>query len=347
MNSRELKAFLNTQILIGNKDPFMVSGPPGCAKSSVVAQVAADNDLQFVDLRISQLAPTDLRGIPAVDIHNEVFKYLPPDFLPKVESAPGILFLDELTQAVPAVQAIAQQLILDRRVGSYIFPSNWFIWAAGNRAGDRSASFSMIKSLGNRFNHLQVEPDHTCWLQDFALANLSAEICAFISFRPDLIHKMLEDSDAWPSPRSWEMANRLHLGNCNIAPAVGEAAACEFNSFLKNYKYLPDLQAIYDGNGSHIKFPKDLSVQYATTVGLLKMIIKSKGPEIINCLEWLLLNQATEHAAMFAAELRALDGSLKDWNGYRYYISQLSKNPKLVKLSDDIYTATTPQARVA
>ena len=35
--------------------------------------------------------------------------------------------------APPAMQGVAQQLILDRRVGSYQVPEGWLIWAAGNR----------------------------------------------------------------------------------------------------------------------------------------------------------------------------------------------------------------------
>ena len=59
--------------------------------------------------------------------------------------------------APPAVQGIAQQLILDRKVGNYKVPDGWFIWSAGNRKEDFAAVFDMPAPLANRFIHLEVK----------------------------------------------------------------------------------------------------------------------------------------------------------------------------------------------
>src|SRR5690349_18667369 len=83
----------------------MIWGPPGIGKSSIVAQIAQGHDLEIVDLRLSQLAPTDLRGLPVAD--NGVSRWYPPEFLPS--EGKGILFLDELNLAPPAMQGMAQQ----------------------------------------------------------------------------------------------------------------------------------------------------------------------------------------------------------------------------------------------
>jgi MoxR-like ATPase len=72
-----------------------------------------------------------------------------------------MLFLDEINMAPPAMQGIAQQLILDRQVGSYRVPEGWFIWAAGNRKSDRAAVFEMPSALANRFIHLDLAPTLT------------------------------------------------------------------------------------------------------------------------------------------------------------------------------------------
>ena len=117
----------------------MIWGPAGIGKSSIVSQVAAAHELAFVDVRLSQLAPTDLRGLPVPD--GKVSRWLPPEFLP--QGGTGVLFLDELNMAPPTLQGVAQQLILDRRVGSYVLPDGWFVWAAGNRKEDRAATFDM------------------------------------------------------------------------------------------------------------------------------------------------------------------------------------------------------------
>ena len=78
----------------------MVWGPAGVGKSSIVAQCAEANGLDFIDVRLSQLAPTDLRGLPVPD--GAVSRWLPPEFLPT--GGKGVLFLDELNMAPPTMQ---------------------------------------------------------------------------------------------------------------------------------------------------------------------------------------------------------------------------------------------------
>ncbi|MBT8113567.1 MAG: AAA family ATPase, partial [Gammaproteobacteria bacterium] len=44
----------------GNHTPVMLWGPPGVGKSEMVSQVAKDNDVQVIDIRLSQMEPSDL-----------------------------------------------------------------------------------------------------------------------------------------------------------------------------------------------------------------------------------------------------------------------------------------------
>jgi MoxR-like ATPase len=155
MTPIELRQYLDRLVTSKTEISTMIWGPPGVGKSSIVAQIAKSHGIAFVDVRLSQLAPTDLRGLPVPE--NGRSKWFPPEFLP--DGGKGILFLDELNMAPPAMQGIAQQLILDRKVGSYTVPPNWFIWAAGNRKEDRASVFEMPAPLANRFLHLTVLPD--------------------------------------------------------------------------------------------------------------------------------------------------------------------------------------------
>src|SRR5260370_24600363 len=242
----------------------MIWGPPGIGKSSMVAQAAGTHDLELVDLRLSQLAPTDLRGLPVAD--NGVLRWYPPEFLPR--EGRGILFRDEVNLAPPTMQGMAQQLILDRRVGSYTVPAGWFIWAAGNRKEDRAAVFDMPAPLANRFIHLTVE-SHFESFKSYALGhNIHEHILAFLSFRPALLHKLDPQQPAWPSPRSWMIANRLYKVGLDISHVVGVGTAAEFTAFLKLYNQLPNVEAILQGDGKRIKFPTEPSQRYALTVAL-------------------------------------------------------------------------------
>lgn len=264
MKPAELTLFLDRLVRNQIKISTMIWGPPGIGKSSIVAQTAAAHKLGFIDLRLSQLAPTDLRGLPVA--RGGVSRWYPPEFLPT--KGAGILFLDEINLAPPTMQGMAQQLILDRRVGSYVVPEQWFIWAAGNRSEDRAAVFDMPTPLANRFLHLDVVPDFESF-KLFASANaVHEQIIAFLAFRTPLLHKIDPQQPAWPSPRSWVMASDLHKHGLEIAPAVGAATAIEFYAYTALYQELPDLDRIVRGEEDGLLFPSEPSMRYAITVGL-------------------------------------------------------------------------------
>lgn len=275
----------------------MIWGPPGIGKSSIVAQTASEHGIGFIDVRLSQLAPTDLRGLPVPE--NGISRWYPPEFLPR--DGEGILFLDELNMAPPAMQGVAQQLILDRRVGSYTVPDGWFIWAAGNRKEDRGSVFDMPAPLANRFVHLNVEPDFDSFKAHAIMIGVQEQILAFLSFRPTLLHKLDAHQPAWPSPRSWVMASRLHGFGLDIASVVGAAAAAEFMAFIEIYQALPDLHSILQGDGLRLTFPGEPSSRYATTIGLT--VRAATAEEGYNGFCWLVNNAPTEWVQLFAADL--------------------------------------------
>src|SRR5262249_53859508 len=159
----------------------------------------------------------DLRGLPVAE--DGLSRWYPPEFLPR--EGRGVIFLDEFNMAPPAVQGIAQQLILDRRVGRYEVPSGDFIWAAGNRKEDRAAVFDMPAPVGNRFIHLEVLPDFESFRRYAIERRMHEQILAFLAYRPQLLHQLDPQRWAWPSPRSWEMASVLYTAGLEIAPAVG------------------------------------------------------------------------------------------------------------------------------
>lgn len=111
------KEFLSTHQ--GHHTPVMLWGPPGVGKSQMVAQVAERHSVPVVDIRLSQMEPSDLRGIPfrAGDFVEWAIPAMLPD--KKRHGSSGILFMDEITSAAPSVSAAAYQLILDRCLGEY------------------------------------------------------------------------------------------------------------------------------------------------------------------------------------------------------------------------------------
>lgn len=297
MNPHDLSAYLGSLIRHQIRLSTMIWGPPGIGKSSIVAQIAQANGVSFVDVRLSQLAPTDLRGLPVPE--HGISRWYPPEFLPRDGS--GILFLDELNMAPPAMQGVAQQLILDRRVGSYTVPEGWFIWAAGNRKEDRAAVFDMPAPLANRFVHLEVTPDFDSFKAYALDRGLHEQILAFLSFRPTLLHRLDPQQPAWPSPRSWEMASTLHYAHLDIAPVVGAAAAAELQAYLDVYQSLPDMDRILEGMGTAVAFPSEPSSRYATVIGLT--LRTSNALQGYHGLSWLANTASAEWVQLFATDI--------------------------------------------
>lgn len=337
MKPAELASYLDQLVRSKLKLSTMIWGPPGIGKSSIVAQTARAHKLGFIDLRLSQLAPTDLRGLPVAS--KGISRWYPPEFLPRVGA--GVLFLDEINLAPPTMQGMAQQLILDRRVGSYVVPKNWYIWAAGNRSEDRAAVFDMPAPLANRFIHLDVQPDFDSF-KNYALAlNFHEQIIAFLSFRPELLHKLDPQQPAWPSPRSWEMANALHRVGLKVASAVGLGAATEFDAYLALYQDLPDLQHVMDGSGAQIQFPDEPSLRYAIVVGLVSR--SNDATRGYHALKWLAQSAPLEWVQLCATDLLrkmraqkqmremqkliAQDAEMQEWmNKYQRLMNEVSSD---------------------
>jgi hypothetical protein len=292
----EIQSSLHNIVKNNVKRSVFIWGPPGIGKSSIVHKVAKDNGLELTDLRISQLAPTDVRGLPFVE--DGLARFAPPSFLPR--EGKGILFVDEFNMASPSMMGIAQQLILDRQVGDYTVPDGWFIFAAGNRAEDKAAVSQMPAPVANRFIHFTVEPTLDSWKSYAIVKGLSEQIISFLNFRPQLLFNFNKSAVAWASPRSWEAASELLGIGETIEGAVGDGAAAEFRSFQDIYSKLPDVEAILAGN-REIKTPKEPAMMYALCGAL--MARAKTGEACYNAFQWLLKGTTQDYVFVFMQDL--------------------------------------------
>jgi hypothetical protein len=325
MTPKDISDHLQTIVSENIFNSLMIWGAPGVGKSSIVKNIASNNNLTLVDLRLSQLSPTDLRGLPGVEDGKS--KWYVPEFMPTKGS--GILFLDEINMAPPAMQGVAQQLILDRKIGNYTVPKDWFVWAAGNRKEDKAAVFQMPSALSNRFIHLTIEPDWNSF-NNWGLSNgISEQILAFLSFRPALLHKIDANSPAWPSPRSWAAADKLFRARLSIEPAVGVVGA-EFDAYTAIYSSLPDFELILDGK-SKDKFPLEPSKRFAIVTGLSVRIETSE--QAVNSLMWLAERVEPE---WFQLMVTSLFPSLRTKGLFADFILLARKEDKLMQQINEI-----------
>lgn len=207
-----------------------------------------------------------------------------------------ILFLDEITAALTSLQAAAYQLTLDRRVGNHILPDNTIIIAAGNRASDKGSLFKMPAPLSNRMIHFEVYTDYEEWKEWALNNNVHPYIISYMNKcnGNDLFKFDSKVSPtAFPSPRSWANLSKI-LYNVDdfdtistfASATIGGATANTFIAFIKNFKYMPSIEDILNGN--KVPYPNDVDIYYALSGALDIAIHKGISMnQFINLIAWL------------------------------------------------------------
>jgi hypothetical protein len=263
------------------KRPVFLWGPPGIGKSEVVQEISDELGGFVIDLRMAQMEPTDIRGIPYFNKDINKMDWAAPVDLPDEEFASQypvvVLFLDEMNSAPPAVQAAGYQLILNRRVGKYKLPDNVVIVAAGNRDSDKGVTYRMPMPLANRFLHLEMRADFTAW-QNWAVdKGIHKDVVGYLSFAKQDLYEFdsKSSSRAFATPRSWVFVSDLlkdedvdtdTLFNL-VAGAVGEGLAVKFMAHRKVAGRMPDPADILSGKVKDLSV-KEISAMYSLTVSM-------------------------------------------------------------------------------
>lgn len=263
------------------KRPVFLWGPPGIGKSEVVSEITEELGGFMIDLRMAQMEPTDIRGIPFFNKELGKMDWAPPIDLPDEELASKypivVLFLDEMNSAAPSVQAAGYQLILNRRVGKYVLPDNVVIVAAGNRETDKGVTFRMPMPLANRFIHVEMRPDFASWQMWAADKMVHPDVIGYLSFAKQDLYDFdsKSASRAFATPRSWTFVSEL-LKDADVdsetlftlvAGAVGEGLAAKFQAHRKFSSQLPDAIDVLTGKVKELKV-KEVSAMYSLTMSL-------------------------------------------------------------------------------
>tara|TARA_B110000977_G_scaffold90910_1_gene120697 strand:+ start:2372 stop:3379 length:1008 start_codon:yes stop_codon:yes gene_type:complete len=266
------KRYLNEAV---RRRTLFLRGPSGIGKSEVVFQASkllsdhVTNWHGVIDLRLAQMEPTDLRGVPFIEKGRT--KWGRPDFLPSTGA--GILFLDEITSAPPSIQAAAYQLCLTPE--DFGIPPEWMVIAAGNHKSDRGVTFNMAAPLQNRMCDVNVATTLDDFTNYAVTKGIRAEVLSFLRDRPDLLHKFESKGDirAFPSPRSWFSVSNLLDADFpqaerleQIIGDIGEEAAMIFETHLRVFETMPRIDDILEGKD--VVMPKELNVRYCVAMGL-------------------------------------------------------------------------------
>ena len=268
------------KVAFKKKRPIFLWGPPGVGKSDIVQQITDEAGGFMFDLRLGQMDPTDLRGMPFFNKDLGVMDWAPPIDLPSAEFAkdyPMItVFLDEMNSAPASVQAAAYQLVLNRRLGKYVLPDNVVIIAAGNRESDKGVTFRMPTPLANRFVHVEIRADYEAWF-DWAVENgIHPDVVGYLSFAKQDLYDFdaKSSSRAFATPRSWSFVSELieedmpeTTATDLIAGTVGEGLAVKFQAHRKIAGKLPNPTDVLAGKVSKLDV-QEVSAMYSLTISM-------------------------------------------------------------------------------
>lgn len=262
------------------KRPLFLWGPPGIGKSEVVEGITKEMGGRMYDLRLAQMDPTDIRGIPYYNKDLGLMDWAPPIDLPTAEDAaqyPVVtLFLDEMNSAAPSVQAAAYQLVLNRRIGKYELPDNVVIIAAGNREGDKGVTYRMPAPLANRFVHLEMRVDYESWLQWATENRIHKDVIGYISFAKQDLYDFDPKSStrSFATPRSWSFVSELLEDGIAdntitdlVAGTIGDGAAVKFMAHRKIASKLPLPEDVLAGKVKVLEI-KEISAMYSLTISM-------------------------------------------------------------------------------
>ena len=255
--------------------PVFLHGLSSDGKSARIKQI----DPECVIIYLRNATPDSLNGKSAYDGNTGKMIDIKPTWLEKLEEnckkepeKTHILFLDELTNALPSIQGSAFNIVLDKEVnGKWKLPENARIVAAGNEMSDSLAANELAEPLFNRFAHVYIKTTVEKWLKWASNNHIHPAIYAFIAFRREEVLRSEYDGERPNAdPRKWEMASKMLYKTNNpemLRALVGEEITREFIEFCQ-IKVIT-LEDVINGNYSEEDLEMNTAEKYATVMGLL------------------------------------------------------------------------------
>ncbi|MBO4345251.1 MAG: AAA family ATPase [Victivallales bacterium] len=285
--SRNMEAIAERPETAGLIPPIMVWGAPGLGKSSILRQVAKDLGVGFIDVRLAQREPVDIRGLPVPG--EDGVKWLVSSDWPRDMNSRGIILFDEITAADRSLQVAAYEFILDRRLGElYTVPNGWYICAAGNRTEDRAVATTISSALANRFMHLELGEDTESWLSWARRHDIRPEVMGFIRFSPQSLFRQKNENleRGWPSPRAWERVSRMldildgddeSFIRKTVYGLVGNRAGVEFMEFRKLSASFGDVKSMMTDPSAPVVIPERADMRYAIVTAMTYFLWRGRS----------------------------------------------------------------------
>jgi hypothetical protein len=225
------------------REPMLILGAPGIGKTHIPRGTADAMGIGFTGKRAPDMDVIDTRGKPTMGNMNAPWQR--PPWLPEMDNGKvteGIIFIDELPSAVPAVQVSLYELFERRPDGSrwlcdHPIPPGWLPVGSGNRLKDKAVVHRMPTPLISRLAIVELEnatDDFIEWCVAGKAMNYEAvrkyspgddnfiepEIIAFVKQFPSLTNNFnpekIGDNEPYACQRSWQrFSNFLKVAKKN------------------------------------------------------------------------------------------------------------------------------------
>jgi hypothetical protein len=301
VSPKELYEIIKTNVksLIDNPEssskipPMFVWGGAGVGKSTIIRSVADDLGIGFIDFRLAQREPVDMRGLPVPNKETHTVEWYVTSDFPSDPNSKGIILFDELPAADSSLQIAAFEIILDRRLGKlYSLPNGWYVIAAGNRTTDHAGAKSILSPLANRFLHIELDTNSEDWVLWAQQHDIHPSVIGFINYRNEYLFHMEHENleRGWPSPRSWERVSHILNLYSSLDPdspvlrklvygLVGNRAGVEFIEFFKNNAQFDNVLEYMLNPNLEFEIPDRADARYAVVSSMNYLLWRGKDDE--------------------------------------------------------------------
>ncbi len=220
----------SVNLVLATGEVPLVVGESGIGKTALAKKIAKENDWSLIVIDGNLLKEGEIGGLPTVEsyvvlnsngenIEKKTTIYAVHNKLREIdeEIAKGrnvLLFIDEINRCEHTVQQELMNLILNREINGYKLDDEVKILAAMNPSSKYGSDFDyqvvdMDAAQENRFVWLNMEADHTQWINWAIREGIEDKVIEFISTFPEYLHK-INDEDVRATPRSYERVSKSY-----------------------------------------------------------------------------------------------------------------------------------------
>lgn len=303
-------------IAIAADVPVILWSAPGLGKSSVLRAMADGQGAHMETVIASVHDQTDFNGLP-IPHDDGTVRLAPPRWARNiVDAGGGYVFLDEISNAAPSVQAALLRVVLERVIGDLTFPAGTRFVAAANPPESAADGYDLTAPMANRFCHLEWSVPSDVVAQGLmygwpdvptlvvnteqyerALTDYRMKVGTFLlKVKPNLAHAMPTNSEAsgraWPSSRTWDFAIRM-LATVDavklsaslkksvrltlLSGTLGHGAALEFANWERKLDLPDPEQLIQDPRTWTV--PKSVDAIYAVSGALVAALDRENSAQ--------------------------------------------------------------------